>query len=85
MEKNKFDLDTISIDKNIDSKNEVDRILENGISKKDIVIAKKNIRIAIIAVTEKGKKYCRKNSFRARKCRCIFPKERDKRAYRRAF
>lgn len=55
MEKNKFDLDTISIDKNIDSKNEVDRILENGISKKDIVIAKKNIRIAIIAVTEKGK------------------------------
>ncbi|WP_418565967.1 cobalt-precorrin 5A hydrolase [Peptacetobacter sp.] len=55
MEKNKFDLDTISIDKNIDSKNEVDRILENGISKKDIVIAKKNIRIAIIAITEKGK------------------------------
>ena len=55
MEKNKFNLDTISIDKNIDSKNEVDRILENGISKKDIVIAKKNIRIAIIAVTEKGK------------------------------
>ena len=55
MEKTKFDLDTISIDKNIDLKNEVDRILENGISKKDIVIAKKNIRIAIIAVTEKGK------------------------------
>ncbi len=55
MEKNKFDLYTISIDKNIDSKNEVDRILENGISKKDIVIAKKNIRIAIIAITEKGK------------------------------
>ena len=55
MEKNKFDLDTISIDKNIDLKNKVDRILENGISKKDIVIAKKNIRIAIIAVTEKGK------------------------------
>lgn len=55
MEKNKFDLDTISIDKNIDLKNKVDSILENGISKKDIVIAKKNIRIAIIAVTEKGK------------------------------
>ena len=55
MEKNKFDSDAISIDKNIDSKNEVDRILENGISKKDIVIAKKNIRIAIIAVTENGK------------------------------
>ena len=55
MEKNKFDLDTISIERNIDLKNEVDRILENGISKKDIVIAKKNIRIAIIAVTEKGK------------------------------
>lgn len=55
MEKNKFDLDTISIDKNIDLKNKVDRILENGISKKDIVIAKKNIRVAIIAVTEKGK------------------------------
>ena len=55
MEKNKFDLDTISIDKNIDLKNKVDKILENGISKKDIVIAKKNIRIAIIAVTEKGK------------------------------
>ena len=55
MEKNKFDLDTISIDKNIDLKNKVDRILENGISKKDIVIAKKNIRIAIIAVTENGK------------------------------
>lgn len=55
MEKNKFDLDTISIDKNIDLKNKVDRILENGIYKKDIVIAKKNIRIAIIAVTEKGK------------------------------
>lgn len=55
MEKNKFDLDTISIDKNIDLKNKVDRILENGISKKDIVITKKNIRIAIIAVTEKGK------------------------------
>ena len=55
MEKNKFNLDTISIDKNIDLKNKVDRILENRISKKDIVIAKKNIRIAIIAVTEKGK------------------------------
>ena len=55
MEKTKFDSDTISIEKNIDLKNEVDRILENGISKKDIVIAKKNIRIAIIAVTEKGK------------------------------
>lgn len=55
MEKNKFNLDTISIERNIDLKNEVDRILENGISKKDIVIAKKNIRIAIIAVTEKGK------------------------------
>lgn len=55
MEKNKFDLDTISIDKNIDLKNKVDKILENGISKKDIVIAKKNIRIAIIAITEKGK------------------------------
>lgn len=55
MEKNKFNLDTISIDKNIDLKNKVDRILENGISKKDIVIAKKNIRIAIIAITEKEK------------------------------
>lgn len=55
MEKNKFDSDAISIERNIDLKNEVDRILENGISKKDIVIAKKNIRIAIIAVTEKGK------------------------------
>lgn len=55
MEKNKFNLDTISIDKTIDLKNKVDRILENGISKKDIVIAKKNIRIAIIAVTENGK------------------------------
>ena len=60
MEKNKFDLDTISIDKNIDLKNKVDRILENGISKKDIVIAKKNIRIAIIAVTEKGKNTAKK-------------------------
>ena len=37
------------------SKKELDRILEKGIAKKDIVIAKKNIRIAIIAVTEKGK------------------------------
>lgn len=55
MEKTKFDSDAISIERNIDLKNEVDRILENGISKKDIVIAKKNIRIAIIAVTEKGK------------------------------
>lgn len=55
MEKNKFDSDAISIERNIDLKNEVDRILENGIFKKDIVIAKKNIRIAIIAVTEKGK------------------------------
>ena len=55
MEKTKFDSDKLSIDRNIDLKNEVDRILENGISKKDIVIAKKNIRIAIIAVTEKGK------------------------------
>lgn len=48
MEKTNFEID-------IDLKNEVGRILENGISKKDIVIAKKNIRIAIIAVTEKGK------------------------------
>ena len=55
MEKTKFDSDAISIERNIDLKNEVDRILENGISKKDIVIDKKNIRIAIIAVTEKGK------------------------------
>ena len=55
MEKTKFYSDEISIERNIDLKNEVDRILENGISKKDIVIAKKNIRIAIIAVTEKGK------------------------------
>lgn len=55
MEKTKFDSDAISIERNIDLKNEVDRILENGISKKDIVIAKKNIRIAIIAVTENGK------------------------------
>ena len=55
MEKNKFGSDAISIERNIDLKNEVDRILENGISKKDIVIAKKNIRIAIIAVTENGK------------------------------
>lgn len=55
MEKTKFDSDAISIERNIDLKNEVDRILENGISKKDIVIAKKNIRVAIIAVTEKGK------------------------------
>ena len=55
MEKTKFDSDAISIERNIDLKNKVDRILENGISKKDIVIAKKNIRIAIIAVTEKGK------------------------------
>lgn len=62
MEKTKFDLDTISIDKNIDLKNEVDRILENGISKKDIVIAKKNIRIAIIAVTEKGKNTAEKTA-----------------------
>ena len=37
------------------SKKELDRILEKGIAKKDIVIAKKNIRIAIIAVTENGK------------------------------
>ena len=37
------------------SKKELDRILEKGIAKKDIVIAKKNIRIAIISVTEKGK------------------------------
>ena len=62
MEKNKFNLDTISIDKNIDLKNKVDRILENGISKKDIVIAKKNIRVAIIAVTEKGKNTAEKIS-----------------------
>lgn len=55
MEKTKFDSDAIPIERNIDLKNEVDRILENGISKKDIVIAKKNIRIAIIAVTENGK------------------------------
>ena len=55
MEKTKFDSDKLSIEGNIDLKNEVDKILENGISKKDIVIAKKNIRIAIIAVTEKGK------------------------------
>lgn len=55
MEKTKFDSDAISIERNIDLKNEVGRILENGISKKDITIAKKNIRIAIIAVTEKGK------------------------------
>ncbi len=55
MEKTKFDSDAISIERNIDLKNKVDSILENGISKKDIVIAKKNIRIAIIAVTEKGK------------------------------
>lgn len=48
MEKTNFEID-------IDLKNEVGRILENGISKKDITIAKKNIRIAIIAVTEKGK------------------------------
>lgn len=48
MEKTNFEID-------IDLKNEVGRILENRISKKDIVIAKKNIRIAIIAVTEKGK------------------------------
>ena len=37
------------------SKKELDRILEKGISKKDIVIARESIRIAIIAVTEKGK------------------------------
>lgn len=55
MEKTKFDSDAISIERNIDLKNEVDMILENGISKKDIVIAKKNIGIAIIAVTENGK------------------------------
>lgn len=48
MEKTNFEID-------IDLKNKVGRILENGISKKDITIAKKNIRIAIIAVTEKGK------------------------------
>ena len=42
------------------SKKELDRILEKGISKKDIVIAKKNIRIAIIAVTEKGKNTAKK-------------------------
>lgn len=60
MEKTKFDSDAISIERNIDLKNEVDRILENGISKKDIVIAKKNIRIAIIAVTEKGKNTAKK-------------------------
>lgn len=48
MEKTNFEID-------IDLKNEVGRILENGMSKKDIIIAKKNIRIAIIAVTEKGK------------------------------
>lgn len=48
MEKTNFEID-------IDLKNEVGRILESGISKKDITIAKKNIRIAIIAVTEKGK------------------------------
>lgn len=55
MEKTKFDLDITSTDRNTDLKNEVDRILETGISKKDIVISKKNIRIAIIAITEKGK------------------------------
>ena len=37
------------------SKKELDRILEKGIAKKDIVIARESIRIAIIAVTEKGK------------------------------
>lgn len=42
------------------SKKELDRILEKGIAKKDIVIAKKNIRIAIIAVTEKGKNTAKK-------------------------
>ena len=62
MEKTKFDSDKLSIDRNIDLKNEVDRILENGISKKDIVIAKKNIRIAIIAVTEKGKNTAEKTA-----------------------
>lgn len=55
MEKTKFDSEIISKGRNIDLKNEVDKILEKGISKKDIVISKKNIRIAIIAVTEKGK------------------------------
>ena len=69
MEKTKFDSDKSYFDldetcSNLNcrdtsflnaSKKELDRILENGISKKDIVIAKKNIRIAIIAVTEKGK------------------------------
>lgn len=55
MEKTKFDLDITSTDRNTDLKNEVDRILETGISKKDIVISEKNIRIAIIAITEKGK------------------------------
>ena len=42
------------------SKKELDRILEKGISKKDIVIARESIRIAIIAVTEKGKNTAKK-------------------------
>lgn len=74
MEKNKFDLDTISIERNIDLKNEVDMILENGISKKDIVIAKKNIRIAIIAVTEKGKNTAEKISSELENVDVFFPK-----------
>ena len=42
------------------SKKELDRILEKGIAKKDIVIARESIRIAIIAVTEKGKNTAKK-------------------------
>ena len=74
MEKTKFDSDAISIERNIDLKNEVDRILENGISKKDIVIAKKNIRIAIIAVTEKGKNTAEKIALELENVNVFFQK-----------
>ena len=74
MEKTKFDSDAISIERNIDLKNEVDRILENGISKKDIVIAKKNIRIAIIAVTEQGKNTAEKKALELENVDVFFQK-----------
>ena len=85
MEKNKFNLDTISIDKNIDLKNKVDRILENGISKKDIVIAKKNIRIAIIAVTENGKNTAEKIALELENVDVFFQKRGIKELTRELF
>ena len=85
MEKTKFDSDAISIERNIDLKNEVDMILENGISKKDIVIAKKNIRIAIIAVTEKGKNTAEKIALELENVDVFFQKRGIKELTRELF